>query len=133
MELLTREQIVNTDDRRYEIVPVPEWGGSVRVRSLNEPEYHAYRDSVLVRAGREREVNEKTMRACLCAACVVDADGKPIFTVDDLTGGKDPSKGKSAHAIALIWKCAAKLCGMDDDDIEDLLKNCETGPRAGSS
>ena len=132
MELLTRETILATDDRRYRIIPVPEWGGSVRVRSLNEPEYHDYRDSVFTRAGKDREVNERTMRACLCAACIVDANGKPIFSVDDLTGGKDPSKGKSAHAISLIWKVAAELCGMDDDDIEDILKNCDAGQHAGS-
>lgn len=133
MELLTREQVISKDDRRYEAIPVPEWGGNVRIRSLSEPEYHDYRDSVFTSAGKDREVNERTMRACLCAACVVDAEGKPLFTVDDLTGGKDPSKGKSAHAIALIWNVAAKLCGMDQDDIEDLLKNCGTGQAAGSS
>ncbi len=133
MALLTREQVVNCDDRRYEIVPVPEWAGEVRVRSLTEPEYHAYRDSVLTRAGKEREVNELTMRACLVAACVVDESGQTIFTVDDLTGGKDPTKAKSAHAIAIIWKKAAQLCGLDEDDIGEILKNCETGQRAGRS
>lgn len=133
MALLTREQVVACDDRRYETIPIPEWGGEVRVRSLTEPEYHAYRDSVMMRAGKDREVNELTMRACLVAACVVDADGKTIFTVDDLTGGKDPSKAKSAHAIAIIWKVAARLCGMDDDDIGEILKNCESGQRAGRS
>lgn len=125
MALLTRDEVVNTDDRRYEIIPVPEWDGSVRVRSLNEPEYHAYRDSVLMRAGREREVNEKIVRVCLVAACVVDADGKTILTVDDIMGGKDPSKAKSAHAIAIIWKVAGRLCGIDEDDIAEILKNCE--------
>lgn len=133
MGLLTREQVVACDDRRYEVIPVPEWGGEVRVRSLTEPEYHAYRDSVMTRAGKDREVNERTMRACLVAACVVDEAGQTIFKVEDLTGGKDETKAKSAHAIALIWKLAARLCGMDDDDIGEILKNCAAGQRAGSS
>lgn len=130
MEKLTKsnaDAVKAKDDRRYETIPVEEWGVEVCIRSLTEPEYHEFRDATLTRAGKDRKVNEPIMRACLCAACIVDPETlQPIFTVDDL-------KGKSAHAISLIWNVAGKLCGMDDSEAEDILKNCETGRRAGSS
>ncbi len=129
MEPLTKDnakRIVEKDDRRYELVPIEEWGCTVCVRSLSEPEYHDFRDSTFKRGTKDREVNERIMRACLCAACIVDPTSKdPIFTVDEL-------KSKSAHAISIIWRKAAQLCGMDDDDISEILKNCEAGQRAGS-
>ena len=34
MALLTREDILNYNDIKTEIVPVPEWGGEVKVKGL---------------------------------------------------------------------------------------------------
>lgn len=108
-----------TVDRRFDIVPVSEWGCDVKLRSLTETEYHDFRDSTLSRAGKDVEVNARIMRACLLAACIVDPeDDKPFLTVDELMD-------RNARAIALLFRRAAQLNGMDDEDIADVLKNCE--------
>lgn len=128
MELLTKENaksILARDDRRFALVPVEEWGCIVRVRSLAEDELFDYRQSVLTGAGKDREVNQRIMRVNLCATCIVDADGSPLWTAADLSK-------KSAHAIELVWTAATKLCGMDQDHIDDLLKNCDAAPEGGS-
>jgi hypothetical protein len=99
MARLTREQILAADDLRAEIVDVPEWGGEVRLVAL----------SFGAAAGMfKKEVEGVDPRLRLIAACVVDDDGAPIFSEEDL--GELGSK--NAEVIARLWKRAVELNGL---------------------
>ena len=41
----------------------------------------------------ESSRNKKDILAGRIAACIVDKDGQPIFTADDITGDADPDRG----------------------------------------
>lgn len=100
-------------DRRYEYIPVDEWGVVVTLRSLTEDEYHNFRDECI----KNSKVDERILRATLLSWCIVDPDdGSRLFSANQLAG-------KSSHALAVLFRVAARLCGMDDDDIGEILKN----------
>lgn len=57
---------------------------SVYVRFLS---YHSAKNDVLSISGKSDRL------AGRIAACICDADGKPVFTPEDITGEADPSRG----------------------------------------
>lgn len=126
---LTREQILKADDRAYVEVACPEWGGSVRTRSLTGAERDAFEDSILGERKKNgtREVVSKNIRAKLVVLAAVDQDGKPLFSVDDVTILGE----KNAAALDRIFETAKKLSGIAETDVEDLIKNSGAGQGAG--
>lgn len=124
MTLLSRDDILAVDDRRYEDVPVPEWGGTVRVRSLTGAERDEFEGNSVEhsRNGRQ-EVNTRNIRARLVALTVVGDDGRPLFAQGDVI----KLGSKNAAAVGRVFDAAGKLSGISDDDVEDLAKNSEAG------
>jgi hypothetical protein len=128
---LSKAQILAAPDRKTEDVPVPEWGGDVRVRSLDESEYDAFMDGLYERKGKDLVYNRKIFRLALFQACVCDDDGNALFTAKDV----EALKKKSASAFSRVIERAQVLVGISRDDVEELTspKNSGTGPDAGSS
>ena len=50
--MLTREQILQSDDLPCETVPVPEWGGEVQVRTMTGTDRDAFEASLIGKEGR---------------------------------------------------------------------------------
>lgn len=114
MAMLTRDQILQTEDIKRELVSVPEWGGDVYV-------------GMMTGAGRDmfdaQIVNKKTgtqnVRAKLAAATVQDEDGSLMFTVEDIQAlGK-----KSGSALNRVYEVAVRLNRMGANAEEELGKN----------
>ena len=124
MPLLTRDDIANVDDRQYDEVEVPEWGGSVRVRGMSGTERDAYEASILEQRGNDRRVNLANARAKLVVRCLVDEGGQLMFTPDDvrLLGRK------SAKALERVFDKARELSGMSEDDVAKLTENFDDDP-----
>lgn len=122
MGLLTREQIIGADakdDRDYDIVDCPEWGGEVRLRSITGRQRDEYEQSMIQQSGSDRRVNLRNARAKLIILCAVDEDGRPLFTSEDLTAlGR-----KNAKPLDRLFEAAQKLVGMSDDDVKRLTEN----------
>lgn len=78
--ILSREQILSCNDRKTEVVQVPEWGGEVIVSAMSGLQRDAFEASL--RAGGE--VDLTNARAKLVAASVVDENGSPLFTQEHL-------------------------------------------------
>ena len=113
MEALTKEKILKADDLKTEKVDVPEWGGSVFVRSLTGTEREEYEVAV------SRKENATDLRARLCALTIVDKEGKRVFDAKDI-----PALGsKSVAALIRVFRVSQKLNGLGEDDIKDLAKN----------
>ncbi len=128
--LLSREAILaRRGQRKYELVAVPGWGGSVRVQSLLGTERDAFEDSLAVeRKGGRRKMDITNFRAKLIARCVVDERGYTIFSPEDVVALGE----LSAADLAAVFDMAQALNGMSDDDVETLRGNSE-GLKEGST
>lgn len=125
---LTREAILEAEDRATEWVAVPEWKGSVLVRSLSGVERDAYESSIArVRWEGTRatvESNTGNVRARLVAMTVIDPDsGANLFSERDvLVLGQ-----KSASALERVFKVAQRLSGLSEADVEELKQQLGEG------
>jgi len=121
MGLLTRDAILEAQDLQHEEVYIPEWGGSVRVRTLTGAERDAFEQSIVDQRGKDTRMNLRNIRAKLVALTVVDGDGKRLFSDADakLLGQK------SASALDKIFEVAQRLSGLRDEDVEELAKNSD--------
>ncbi|ASU81502.1 hypothetical protein CDO52_00720 [Nocardiopsis gilva YIM 90087] len=118
MALLSRDAILTVDDRRTEDVAVPEWGGTVRVRSLTGKERDAFEASLVdKKTGQASKL--ANARARMVAMTVVDERGNRMFSLDDISALGD----KSAAALNRVFDVARRLCGMSDDDLAELVED----------
>lgn len=110
--MLTRESILASEDLKREEIKVPEWGGSVYVRTMTAGE----RDEFEI----AHSLNpEKDVRARLAVATVCDADGVLLFTPADIA----KLTRKSAAPLDRIFARAMKLNRISAADIEELKGN----------
>lgn len=125
MSLLTKDAILAADDRRTEDVPVPEWGGSVRVRALSGKERDAYESAIVQVSGNgDRKVTMENIRARLVSLTVVGEDGERLFSDADISALGD----KSAAALERVFDAARKLSGLTEDDVEELAEGFDSAP-----
>lgn len=119
MTLLSRETILEADDRRYEVVSCPEWGGEVRLSSIRGAQRDTYEQSVIEQRGNDRKMNLRNARAKLIVLCAVDADGRPLFTGDDLNAlGR-----KNAAPLDRLFTTCRRLAGMSEEDVDKLTED----------
>ena len=81
MALLSKEQITSADDRKWEDVPVPEWGGTVRLVGMSGTERNAYQSSLVVLGpnGKPQRMNMSDQLAKLVGKCLVDENFERLF------------------------------------------------------
>lgn len=127
MALLTAEQILKSSDLPTEDIDVPEWGGTVRIRVLNGHERNAFENMLERVDGRLNR--DDNLRVKLSAMSMVGEDGKQLFTVAQVTA----LAGKSAIALDRVYAAALRLNGMSKEGREDVRKNSDEEPGAGSS
>jgi len=119
IKVLSREDILKAEDRRIEVVEVPEWGGSVRVRSMTGAERDQFEGEVLdIRRGGV-ELKRANFRARLVVRTVVGDDDKPMFSPGDL----EALGAKSAAALDRVIAIAMRLNGLEPGALEVAAKN----------
>jgi DNA-binding protein len=116
---LNRDAILGAMDVETEDVYVPEWKGTVRVRSISAAEREKLMKGSFVIEGRGkntvRRFDAPTMRVKLVSLAVIDPEGNRVFTEFDVSAlGK-----KNAKAVDRIADVANRLAGIDDDVTED--------------
>lgn len=111
---LTAESILNAEDFRYEDVECPEWGGTVRVRSLSGGQR-----SVITQRVQDKATED--LEELLVVMGCVDETGNRIFTNKDI----DKLKKKSNTPISRISKKIMELSGIGNagEMVEDAKKN----------
>lgn len=129
MTLLSKEAIFAADDHKYEVVPVPEWGGEVRMRSLTGTERDAYEDSLTQQVGNKQVVNARNARAKLVALSAINEDGSPLFDKADVL----KLGGKNSAALQRLFDVACKLSGFSDEDVKELEEGFGGGPNGPST
>ena len=127
-KMLGREDILGAKDIEFEEVHVPEWGGHVRVKGLTAKEGDDFEESVLIRDGKDFDVNPRGLRAKLVAITAVDAEGNLLFTEKDVEElGK-----KSRAALDRVFKESQKLSGIGEKEMDALEADLEAA-QAGDS
>ena len=117
--MLTRDAILKIKDIKTEELFVPEWGDTVLVRGLTGNQRDRYEASIVEMRGKTQVLRMEQMRARLCALCLVDANGRPLF---DFEEAEELGK-KNAAALERICQVAQRLSGLTDGDVEALAKN----------
>ena len=117
--MLTREQILAAQDLPSEVVPVPEWGGDVRIRTLTTRERDRFEAATISVVDGKPQLNTENVRARLVALCAVDDTGARLFSDEDT----DALGAKNASAVERLFSVAQRLNGFSKDDIEQLSKN----------
>lgn len=131
MAFLTRDQILNADDRELVEVPVKEWGGSVYVRTLSGKERDEYEAGTMkfnAKTGNQ-EQNLENFRARLVALCVVDEKGTPLFNRHDVAA----LGNKSAAAVQRVYNKCQELNAISDKDVEELTEDFDESPDESST
>lgn len=129
MGLLTKDGIFGATDIVTERVSVPEWGGDVLIRGLTGKQRDAFEASMMERRGKTMVPNTNNIRARLVAWACVDEEGQRLFNDGDITELGEHSAG----VLDRVYKVAAKLSGLSDDDVEELEGNFGETPGDGSS
>lgn len=128
---MLRQQL-STPDVAYEEVPVPEWGGSIRLKGLTGSERDAFEASIIQITGQgrheTRKIDSRNIRAKLLVLSIVDEKGERVFGDGDVAALGQ----KSALVLDRLFGVAQRLSGLGEDDVEKLAGNSETAP-AGSS
>lgn len=122
--ILNKDQILQADDKKTEKVEVPEWGGTVIIRTLTGTERDQFEESIL--SGNKRDF--KGVRAKLVALSIIGENGERLFTFEEakLLGEK------SARALDRVFGVAQRLSGFTNKDVEELAENLPSGQSDGS-
>ena len=121
---LSRDAILNASDITTEEVTVPEWGGEVLVRTMTGAERDLYEKSVLVRNGKNHKVNLENARSKLVILTAVDAQGQRLFSNADMAA----LSKKNAAALDRLFDVAARLAGITEKDMEEIVEELKNDP-----
>lgn len=119
MSLLSKTDILSADDLKTQDVAVPEWYGSVRIRSLTGRERDAFEAGLVKGEGKERKVDMANMRARLVGLTVINEFGERLFTDDEV----ELLGAKSGAALDRVFSAAQRLNSLASEDVEQLTKN----------
>lgn len=119
MALLNKSQILAADDLVTEDIEVPEWGGTVRIKTLTGEQRDEFESSqVEINKKGQPKQNMANLRARLVSLVVVDDEGKEMFSKYDI-----PDLGrKSAKALDRVFEKASEMNGFSEEDIAELAE-----------
>ena len=110
--MLTRDQILQADDLRHVDVDVPEWGGTIRIRTMTGKERQKYQGIVADAKGKMPADFMETF----ISLCAIDEKGKALFADGDVKALGE----KSAVALNRVFEAALALNGTTDKGVEDI-------------
>lgn len=114
--MLTRKQILQAQDMKFEDVDVPEWGDKVRVRVMRGADRDSLAAAIHNAAG---EINSSRYQVRLLVRCLVGENGVPLFTEEDL----DALNEKSTSALDRLFAVADRLNGVGSKAVDAAEKN----------
>lgn len=115
---LKRGQILGADDLHQEEVFIPEWGGTVIVRTLTGIERDSF-EAEVVEVTQAKFGAKRNIRARLVARCCVDNEGNRLFQDEDI-----PLLGKKSNAaLDRVFDVATRLNAITKSDVEELQRD----------
>jgi hypothetical protein len=119
--VLSASEILSRDDRPVTEIPVPEWNGIVRTRPLTLVE-QAEHSNVVHAPLKESETEHDRARTQILDylfRVLVNEDGRPLFTFDDL----EKLQRQSGPVLQWLFEETLKANGIDREANEDAEKN----------
>lgn len=97
-KVLTAAEILAAQDRKRELVEVPEWGGSVYVQEIS--------------AADAERISEAQSIVGFCSLCIVDENGERLFSEEDAEAlGK-----KGTAAMRRVMDAVTRINGVSEED-----------------
>lgn len=124
--MLTKEQLLAS---KIDLEEVKLDGGTVFVRGMTATERDQWEQLVLYQRKKSPTESCDQFRAALVVRTVCNDKGERLFSDKEIE-----AVGKmSAKIVDKLWDVAARLSGITEKAMEDLEKNSQTGPSAGST
>lgn len=120
-KVLNKQDILQARDVVKEMLEVPEWGGTIYIRSISAAE----RGLIEEGAARFKESKGKndtfarTFTVKMVSMSVCDENGQRLFEDKDIA----LLQQKNAAVISRIAEVAQRLSGFSKQDLEELEKN----------
>jgi len=133
MALVTKQQISNAVDRKWEDVDVPEWGGEVRLMALSAADRGYIEAGSVVANGQTPQLKVESLkvyREKLVGMSMVDENFERLYTNKEISAGE---LGKKDGAV--IERLAAKvqeLSGMGRFAQKEAEGNSDAAPSDSS-
>lgn len=112
MGLLNRDAVLKVTDTVTKDIPVPEWGGSLRVRTMTVAE----RNDFARRASSEDKVS---VAAWLVSVLAVDENNKPLFKAEDVP----EIERRNFRAVDRVVQAILEVNGISEKKVEEAAKN----------
>ncbi len=125
--MLSKDEILKADDLVKELVDVPEWSGSVYVRTMSGAEREKFEDTS--KRFKGKTLSSLEYLVSLLVSCLCDDKGKLLFTEADIK----PLTGKNTTIIMRLYDVALRMNGLRADDVKELAKNSDETPAEDSS
>jgi hypothetical protein len=124
--MLTRDAILAAQDFKTVDVEVPEWGGSLRLRTLSV----AGRDAVQAAAtDLSGKVNPTRFAALLIVRTAIDESGQRLFSDEEANVIAE----KGPEAFQRVFDAASKLNGFGAESVDAAEKNSSPAQSGSSS
>ena len=124
MTILSKQSIFSAP-LPHEDVPVPEWGGDVRVAVMTG----AMRDRLMaLQANDAPDVPSSVFEARLLICTVIDENNQPLFGEEDI----EALRNLSRDAVERVLDVAMRLNKVAPAAVEDEVKNSDADPSGDS-
>jgi len=111
-DMLTVDQILDSVDFKEEVIEIKEWGGSVKIRSLNIEQMQRIRKNAsLVEDG---EIDEERFGMLL----FIEGVSEPKFDESHI----EKLKTKNLMAYGRVITRLQELCGLGGDEVKEAKK-----------
>lgn len=118
-KFLSKAQILGATDLKSEDVSVPEWGGTIKIRTMTAKERDSFEAGLVRGDGKARKTDFTNFRAKLVALTAVDEGGNRLFTDAEA----DQLGEKAAAPMQRAFEVAQRLNGLSQADVDELTKN----------
>jgi len=122
-KILGKMDILRIKTLKKQLVPVPEWGGSVWIQEMTAAARDNF-DNWVVESKKDRI----GMRARIVVATAIDEEGKPIFSELDI----QDLLVKSSDVIVRLADVGMELSGMNEAAKVEAVKNSEAALKEDS-
>lgn len=119
-KMLTAEEILAAQDCVVEEVEVPEWNGKVHIRAMDGRGRDEFEMAVTSQSSGNK-VDIKGLKASLLSLCLVDEEGKLLFTRKQV----EALNSKNGKVLGRLFEVAQKINGIGEEAVKELLKNSE--------
>ena len=124
MKKLSKDDIFKADDLPTKDMDIPEWGGTLTIRTLTGAERDEWESAFV----NQDKIDIRGLKSRLVQLTTMNGDGQQMFTKADL----QKINSKSASVIDRIFQVSQRLSGLTKEDAEEMVENSDAGPAGGS-